>query len=31
MSADFQFTEQAAEDVDGIWWYIAENSRDAAN
>jgi antitoxin ParD1/3/4 len=30
MSA-IQFTPQAAEDLDGIWWFIAEDSRDAAD
>jgi plasmid stabilization system protein ParE len=31
MNASFQFTPQAAEDVDAIWWFIAEDNRDAAN
>jgi plasmid stabilization system protein ParE len=30
MSAAFQFTSQATEDLDAIWWYIAEENRDAA-
>jgi plasmid stabilization system protein ParE len=30
MSAAFQFTPQAIEDLDAIWWYIAEENRDAA-
>ena len=30
MSAPFQLTPQAAEDLDAIWWFIAERSRDAA-
>jgi plasmid stabilization system protein ParE len=31
MSAPFQFTPQAAEDLDAIWWFIAEDSRKAAD
>jgi len=31
MSAAFQLTTQATEDVDGIWWFIAEGSRKAAD
>jgi plasmid stabilization system protein ParE len=31
MNAPFQFTPQATEDVDGIWWFIAEDNRDAAD
>jgi antitoxin ParD1/3/4 len=31
MSAAFQFTPQATEDLDAIWWFIAEESRDAAD
>jgi plasmid stabilization system protein ParE len=27
----FQFTPQAAEDLDAIWWFIAEHSREAAD
>lgn len=30
MNAPFQFTPQATEDLDGIWWFIAEDNRDAA-
>jgi antitoxin ParD1/3/4 len=30
MSAAFQFTQQATEDLDAIWWFIAEENRDAA-
>jgi len=30
MNAAFQFTPQAAEDLDAIWWFIAEGNRDAA-
>jgi hypothetical protein len=26
----FQFTPLATEDLDAIWWFIAEDSRDAA-
>jgi plasmid stabilization system protein ParE len=31
MNAPFQFTPQATEDLDAIWWFIAERSRDAAD
>jgi plasmid stabilization system protein ParE len=31
MSARFQFTPQAMEDLDAIWWFIAEDNRDAAD
>jgi len=31
MGAAFQLTPQATEDLDGIWWFIAEDSRDAAD
>jgi plasmid stabilization system protein ParE len=31
MSAPFQFTPQATEDLDTIWWFIAEDNRDAAD
>ena len=31
MSAAFQFTPQATADLDAIWWFIAEHSRDAAD
>src|ERR1017187_9958469 len=27
MNAPFQFTPQATEDLDAIWWFIAERSR----
>jgi len=30
MSAAFQFNPQATEDLDAIWWFIAEENRDAA-
>jgi plasmid stabilization system protein ParE len=30
MSAQFELTPQAAEDLDAIWWIIAEDNRDAA-
>jgi plasmid stabilization system protein ParE len=30
MTAPFQLTPQATEDLDAIWWSIAEESRDAA-
>jgi plasmid stabilization system protein ParE len=30
VNAPFQFTLQAIEDLDAIWWFIAEHSRDAA-
>jgi plasmid stabilization system protein ParE len=31
MSAAFQFTPKATEDLDAIWWFIAEENRDAAD
>ena len=31
MNAPFQFTPQATEDLDSIWWFIARDSRDAAD
>ena len=31
MSAPFQLTPQATEDLDGIWWFIANENRDAAD
>jgi plasmid stabilization system protein ParE len=31
MSSIFQFTPQATEDLDAIWWFIAEDNREAAN
>ena len=31
MNAPFQFTPQATEDLDAIWWFIAEHCRDAAD
>jgi plasmid stabilization system protein ParE len=31
VNAPFQLTALAAEDLDAIWWFIAEHSRDAAN
>jgi hypothetical protein len=31
MSAAFQLTPQAVEDLDAIWWIIAEDNRDAAD
>ncbi len=31
MNAPFHLTPQAIEDLDVIWWFIAERSRDAAN
>jgi plasmid stabilization system protein ParE len=31
MNAPFQLTPQAIEDLDAIWWFIAERNRDAAN
>ena len=30
MNGSFQFTPQATEDLDAIWWSIAEDNRDAA-
>ena len=31
MNGSFQFTPQAAEDLDALWWFIAEDNRDAAD
>lgn len=31
MNAAFEFTSLATEDLDAIWWFIAADSRDAAN
>ena len=31
MSAPFQFTPQATNDIDGIWWFIAKDNREAAD
>jgi plasmid stabilization system protein ParE len=31
MNAPFQFTPQATEDLDAIWWFIAADNRDAAD
>lgn len=31
MKRRFQITPQAAEDLDAIWWFIAEGNRDAAD
>ena len=31
MNAPFRFTPQAVQDLDAIWWFIAEDSRDAAD
>jgi plasmid stabilization system protein ParE len=31
MNARCQFTPQATEDLDAIWWFIAEENRDAAD
>jgi plasmid stabilization system protein ParE len=31
MNASFRFTPQATEDLDAIWWFIAEDSRETAN
>jgi antitoxin ParD1/3/4 len=31
MNAPFQLTPQAAEDLDAIWWFIAGDSREAAD
>jgi plasmid stabilization system protein ParE len=31
MSAPFQLTPQATEDLDGIWWFIAADSQEAAD
>jgi plasmid stabilization system protein ParE len=31
MNAPFQFTPQAVEDLDAIWWFIVQDNRDAAD
>ena len=31
MNAAFQFTPQATEDLDAIWWFIAGDNREAAD
>ena len=31
MSAPFQLTPQATEDLDGIWWLILKDNTEAAN
>lgn len=31
MSASFELTPQAMEDLDAIWWFIAEDNQDAAD
>jgi plasmid stabilization system protein ParE len=31
MNGAFQLTPQATEDLDAIWWFIAEGNRDAAD
>jgi plasmid stabilization system protein ParE len=31
MRASVQFTPRATEDLDAIWWFIAQDNRDAAN
>lgn len=31
MNAAFTFTPQATEDLDDIWWYIAQDNREAAD
>jgi plasmid stabilization system protein ParE len=31
MSASFEFTPQATEDLDAIWWFIARDSRESAD
>jgi plasmid stabilization system protein ParE len=31
MSASFELTPQATEDLDAIWWFIAEDNREAAD
>lgn len=31
MNTAIQFTPQAVEDLDDIWWFIAEDNRDAAD
>jgi plasmid stabilization system protein ParE len=30
MNAPFLLTPQATEDLDAIWWFIAQDNRDAA-
>lgn len=31
MNLPFQLTPQAAEDIDAIWWFIAEDNKEAAD
>lgn len=31
MTAAFRFTPQATEDLDAIWWFIAQDNREAAD
>ena len=31
MNAPFEFTPQATDDLDAIWWFIAKDNLDAAN
>jgi plasmid stabilization system protein ParE len=31
VNAPFEFTPQATEDLDAIWWFIAKDNLDAAN
>jgi antitoxin ParD1/3/4 len=31
MSCPFRFTPQASEDLDAIWWFIADDNREAAD
>jgi plasmid stabilization system protein ParE len=31
MNAPFQLTPQASEDLDAIWWFVAEHNREAAD
>jgi plasmid stabilization system protein ParE len=31
MNARFQFTPQATEDLDAIWWFIAKHNQEAAD
>ena len=31
MNAPFQFTPRAIDDLDAIWWFIAEDNRDSAD
>ena len=31
MSASFEFTPQAIEDLAAIWWFIAEDNKEAAD